>query len=103
MTFLETINSNSGELIQLKDQLFWLGGRGWDNNPGRVCLILDVRNSVWSGGEYVVSATTKNCDDISKLITILLLIDGVPKWVIVNEQDVEVIVGDKTQIKKFRL
>ena len=90
MTFLETLQTHKGSLIRLKTGLYWYGGRGgYDGNPGRICLLLDV-----SAAERVVvdadrpaARTSTNAHTDAAY----LLIDGSPHWVWVAEVDVEVI------------
>ena len=45
MTLLEQLQAHKGGLIQLKTQLYWYDGRGWDGDPARVCLLLDATAS----------------------------------------------------------
>ena len=42
MTFLDKLCAYKGGLIQLETDLYWYGGRGYDGNPGQVCLLLDA-------------------------------------------------------------
>jgi len=93
VTFIKTLQAHRGELIQLKDQLFWFGGRGWDGQPGRICLILDV------GGEPVDNIV-KDVDVDAAIslgydAVVQLLIEGSPKWVYVNKQSVQFILDDQ--------
>ena len=85
MTFLEQLQSHKGGLLRLKTELYWYGGRGYDGNPGRVCLILDtaaIRRS--AAPSAAARGTTAD-------YATLLLIDGSPHWVWVAEEDVELI------------
>ena len=75
MTFLETLQSHKCGLISLKTELYWYDGRGWDKNPGRVCLILDAAAVFATGAAARRSAAA------------YLLIDGSPRWVWVAEED----------------
>ena len=75
MTFLEQLQSHKGGLLRLKTELYWYGGRGYDGNPGRVCLILDTAAARGTTADYAT----------------LLLIDGAPHWVWIVEQDVELL------------
>ena len=89
MTFLEALQSHKGGLIQLKTVLYWYDGRGWDKNPGQVCLLLDAVDHDLGLAVATVSTTGG--------ATALLLIDGSPHWVWVAEADVELI--DERQAK----
>ena len=42
MALLDKLQAHRGGLLQLKTQLYWYGRGGWDNNPGRICLLLDT-------------------------------------------------------------
>ncbi len=83
MNFLEKLQSHKGGLIHLTAQLCWYDGQGWDNNPGRICLLLDATAVLQASiAAYASGATTE---------VALLLIDGSPQWVWVAEQDVELL------------
>jgi len=84
MTLLEQLQSHRGCLLRLKTEIFWHGGRGHDNFPGRVCLLLDASDG---DGALVVGSTTTACAPRAGL----LLIDGQPQWIWVAENDIEVI------------
>ena len=87
MTFLETLQTHKGSLIRLKTELYWYGGRGgYDGNPGRICLLLDVSTAVAVAGRSAARTSTNAHTDAA-----YLLIDGSPQWVWVAEEDVEVI------------
>jgi len=83
MTFLEQLQAHKGGLIQLKSQLYWYGGRGYDGNPGRVCLILDA------AANASTKPTARACS-IADAVAYLLL-DGLPQWVWVAKADVELL------------
>jgi len=88
MTFLEQLQAHKGGLIQLKTQLYWyVGGRGYDNTPGRICLILDATTVATAAA---ATTTTVAADPATDTVA-LLLIDGRPQRVWVAEQDVEVL------------
>ena len=86
MKFLETLKSGRGGLIRIRSELYWYDGRGWDNNPGRVCLIL--------GAAPAAAAAASGRDvyvDGGPGVALLLLIDCCPQWIWVSEADVEMI------------
>jgi len=94
MTFLDKLQSHKGGLIRLKTQLFWYGGRGWDNAPGRICLILDAT----AAGREAAMTACAECNDLDTTIrpdAAHLLIDGQPAWIWVAEQDIELLVNDQ--------
>ena len=94
MTFLEQLQSHKGGLICLKTQLYWYDGRGWDKNPGRVCLILDTA-AARTAAPVAAAARTAAGVAAARASTngasALLLIDGAPHWVWIVEQDVELL------------
>ena len=96
VTFLDNLQSHKGGLIQLKTQLFWYDGRDWDNNPGRICLLLDA-DSADSAATSAARTTAAAAGDrplhVRRVAVALLLIEGQPQWVCVAEKDVEVISG----------
>jgi len=83
MTLFEQLQSHKGGLLHLKTQLFWYDGRGYDNNPGRICLILDAAATAVPAAAAISAAAAEAAT--------LLLIDGSPQWVWVAGQDIEVI------------
>lgn len=92
MTLLKALQSHKGGLLQLKTELYWYDRGGWDNNPGRVCLLLDVaasthrhRGSAWAQ----VAGTTATDPRAGVPVDAFLLIDGQPHWVWVAEEDIE--------------
>jgi len=93
MTLLDKLQAHKGGLLQLKTQLYWYGRGGWDNNPGRICLLLDTSG----GAAAAITAATRSAAAIPttrNAIAALLLIDGQPHWVWIAEEDVELLVND---------
>ena len=86
MTFLEQLQSRRGGLIRLKTELYWYGGRGYDGNPGRVCLILDATGPATRTAAVSTVAAVR-----STTAEALLLIDGSPHWVLAAAEDVELL------------
>jgi len=108
MTLLETLQAHKGGLIRLKTELYWYDGRGYDNTPGRICLILDAATADLrrTGGDHVgVAITTAATAAVTTAATAAattavvavahLLIDGQPAWIWVAEQDIELLVNDQ--------
>jgi hypothetical protein len=87
MTFLEQLQAHKGGLIQLKSQLYWYGGRGYDGNPGRVCLILDAASA--APAAPAPAAAARACQ-VAAAVAYLLL-DGSPQWVWVAKEDMELL------------
>jgi hypothetical protein len=87
MTFLEQLQAHKGGLIHLKSQLYWHEGNMWDNNPGRICLILDAAVHP----RAIPAATTAATDATAAYF----LIDGQTAWVWVAEEDIELLVNDQ--------
>jgi len=95
MTFLETLQGARGGLARIKTQVFWYNGVGWEETPGRVCLILDVLERGPSRAGWVLaagcSASSWSVAESEELV--LLLIDELPKWFWLSEDDIEFIGG----------
>ena len=90
MPFLDNLQSHKGGLIKLKTQLCWYDSRGWDNNPGRICLILDAARK--SAG--LAATTDVRRDGVATpadYVAAYFLIDGQPAWIWITEQDVELL------------
>jgi len=108
MTLLERLQSHKGGLLRIKSRLFWYDGRGWDKNPGRICLILDAAvlaaldhlrldpvavdgdARVDAAAATVVAAATTAATPAAAAVA-HLLIDGSPHWVLMAENDVEIV------------
>jgi ATP/maltotriose-dependent transcriptional regulator MalT len=93
MTLLAQLQAHKGGLLQLKPPLYWYGTRSYDNNPGRVCLILDA--GVASAAPNVAAAASgareARAHDPATRVAAFLLIDGTPQWIWVVEADVELV------------
>jgi len=87
MTFVESLRSHRGSLIRLKTELFWYNNTEWDGTLFRTCLLLDARDygrpACWKA--YTANATT------TRAAVSHLLIDGLACWVLMDEQDVEIL------------
>lgn len=89
MTLLETLKHHKGGLLRIKSDLFWYHGRGWEQNPGRICLVLDAATKA----PTLVAASARRAmfTELSNRLAACLLIDGAPHWAWVSDDDVEVI------------
>jgi len=90
MTFLDNLQSHKGGLIQLKTELYWYDGRGYDNTPGRICLILDAGEEAETFRATTVAAASPT-RAAAVFAVALLFIEGQPQWVWVAEQDVDLL------------
>jgi hypothetical protein len=94
MTFLEDLTAHKGGLILLKTELYWYGGRGWDRNPGRICLLMDSVLTPTGGAAPVAAARgdgRAGRGGGSFGGAACLLIDGCPHWVWIAPADVELL------------
>ena len=87
MTFLEQLQSHKGGLLRLKTQLYWYDGRGYDESPDRICLILDAAD----GDAKVPWKAPSTAGAYPPGPAAHLLIDGTPHWIWVAESDVELL------------
>jgi hypothetical protein len=95
MTFLNNLQSHKGGLIKLKTQLCWNDGRGWDNNPGRICLLLDAEADLDAARAAADAAGVRAAAGVgAAAVDALLLIEGQPQWIWVTEQDIDLLVND---------
>ena len=101
MTFLEALQAHKGGLIQLKTQLYWYDGRGYDGTPGRVCLLLDA--ALLAGGPgrraHVATVNASRSRHAASFMgaateAAFLLIDGQPQWIWVAAEDITLLVND---------
>jgi hypothetical protein len=96
MTFLQQIQAHKGGLICLKTQLYWYGGRGYDNTPGRICLVLDIaatRSAARTDAATTPVSALKRIFYAAETRTASahLLIDGVPQWIWLADENVELL------------
>ncbi len=96
MTFRDCLKSHKGGLIKLKNQLFWYGGRGYDGNPGQVCLLLDSSDDhpfVGAAATAVGSSCTAGTTlaHLGDEVLAHLLVGGSPQWVWLAKDDVELL------------
>ena len=96
MTLLEQLQAHKGGLIQLKTQLYWYDGRGWDGDPARVCLLLDATASAASAAAAGLraAATPRHVGPVRAAAAAFLLIDGQPQWIWVAKEDIALLVND---------
>ena len=98
MTFLERLQSHKGGLICLKAEHYWYGGRGYDGNPGRVCLLLDTAatsSTTITAGARIAARITGADVRTGFGVEAYLLIDGSPQWVWVSDRAIEILVNDQ--------
>jgi hypothetical protein len=98
VTFIKTLQAHRGELTRIKTQIFWYNDVGWEETPGRVCLILDVLERGPQWGPVIAATAADGCSASSWNVAeseelVLLLIDELPKWVWLSEDDIEFIGG----------
>ena len=91
MTLLDKLQAHKGGLIRLKPPLYWYGSRSYDNNPGRICLILDAADADGRVEVAADAATRSSRPPVHRGTAAFLLIDGQPRWVWVVEADVELL------------
>ena len=89
MNFLQELGSHRGGLVRIKTQLYWCDGRGWDGVHDRVCLLLNTDAA--SVGIDIAAATATLALSLAVATPALLLIDGRPQWVWVDQEDVELL------------
>jgi hypothetical protein len=99
VTFLDNLQSHKGGLIKLKTQLYWYDGRGWDNNPGRICLLLDAEAVTTFTGLAAPAATAAGALATAAAAApaataARLLIEGQPQWIWLAEKDIDLLVND---------
>lgn len=96
MTFLETLQSHKGGLIRLKTELYWYDGRGYDRSPGRICLILDAAPATTATAATTTTVpAAAAAARVAARVAALLLIDGSPQRVWMDEADIEILVNDQ--------
>ena len=102
MTFLERLQTHKGGLLRLKTELYWYGSQGYDESPDRICLILDAARRTAAPLVAARTATAARrtaaavrSSTAAARIAALLLIDGSPQWVWMDEADIEILVNNQ--------
>jgi hypothetical protein len=93
MTFIEQLQSHIGNLILLKNRLYWYSSNSCDEIAERTCLLLDVRDIgrvYMADGARVADADGEGIGDENGPAA-LLLVDGKPTWVWISSQAVELL------------
>jgi len=84
---LEELKTHIGSLVHVKTALYWYGGRGWDENSDRFCILLDSK-SISSVGGGTFAAT---CALSAPEYVLQLLIDDEPQWVAASDDSYEIV------------
>ena len=82
MTFLNKLKAHLGGLVRIKTELYWyeIARYGPDGVPGRIYLLVDAQEQI---SPDLLSATTIATIALPLVapVSILILVDGIPKWV----------------------
>ena len=81
MTFLRRLNDHIGGLIRLNVKIFWWGGRGWDNETDRICLLLETSNM-----PGLVEAVTAAGNSRTFTYAKIFIYDA-PRWIQIHDMD----------------
>jgi len=87
----DRFKAHAGGLIRLNTELYWWGGRGWDDETDRICVLLDVLHMDQTSYDFDFDASTPGGDNNYYAH---LLIDGIPRWVCLKLDNIELIDGD---------
>ena len=82
---VEELKARIGCLIRIKTELFWYDSRHWDGVSGRLCILLGVGSLLDDKAD--ARALHLGFDEVS----LQLLIDGHPRWIILGEKSFEVV------------
>ena len=93
MTLTEFFRNHIGEIIRIKKPLFWYQTDRWDEFQERLCVLLDVKEiddySFVDDAVGYHSYKNRPKDDYTAVLC--LLIDGYHQFVLVSEEDAEVV------------
>ena len=95
MTLTKFFRNHIGKIIRIKKPLWWYQKDEWDEVQERLCVLLDVKEvDDYSFADDAIgfhSYTNRPvvADELSAILC--LLIDGSFKFVLVSEEDVEVV------------
>ena len=97
MTFFERLRVHRGGLVRLRADHWWfcvgMEGEGYSGMSGTVCLIFDAvegRKRRRSHVEACGGGTAKGGDTDCNA-EVLLLIEGAPRWIRIEENDLEIL------------
>ena len=93
MTFLNKLKAHVGGLISIKTELYLYatGLAITDEDPGRICLLLDIQPEPPELELYDGQSAGPADPGTSKSAAALLFIDGMSKWILIWADDVELI------------
>jgi hypothetical protein len=91
MTFLKQFQAHKGGLLKIKTQLYWYGQGRYDENPGRICLILDAVDEHAVDASGAANRQAERDGKKVNSVDAFLLVDGVPRWIWLSEADVELL------------
>ena len=82
---VEEIRARIGCLIRIKTELYWYDDRLWDGITERFCILLVVESVLLCG--QAARGRHLGYNEVS----LQLLIDGRPRWIILGEKSFEVV------------
>ena len=82
---VEELRACIGCLIRIKTELFWYDSRHWDGVSGRFCILLGVGSLLDDKAD--ARGRHLGYDEVS----LQLLLDGRPRWIILGEKSFEVV------------
>ena len=97
MTFSERLRVHRGGLVRLRANLWWFdaGMEKWGSNrmTEAVCIILDAVEAGEGCGIHVEACGggTAKGGDTDCNAEVLLLIEGAPRWIRLEENDLEIL------------
>ena len=91
MTLLEKLQGRIGDLIKIDCKLYWSNTTGWQPAQQRFCVLLDVMSDPDCPYDAVSWNVVASGYQQSPDVILLLLIDGLPKWIALNKKDIKVV------------
>lgn len=91
MTLLEKLQGRIGDLIKIDCKLYWSNTTGWQPAQKRFCVLLDVMPDPDCPYDAVSWNVVASGYQQSPDVILLLLIDGLPKWIALNKKDIKVV------------
>ena len=84
---VEELRNHIGDLIRIKTELYWYGGRGWDEDAEKLCILLNSKSlSSPEGGRCAAT-----CAVPSPQYALQLLIESEIQWVWACDNSFEIV------------
>ena len=95
MKILKKLRAHVNGLVKIKTELYWYAEQRWDNSQERVCILLDsaLRENHDPSVQGHLHAASRRWRPGPRQdsIELKVLVDGQPCWILLDEENIEII------------